>query len=354
MIEFEKMNYEWNESLTSYEWDNFLSKLHGHPLQSAKWGESKKISCRINDHRWIAFKDGSPVFIVRFEERRLFRFLKIAWVPKGPVAVDKHDESIFVKEFLHRLKKRGFFLCVTNPWEKIEFTNKINSVFYTIWLDLTIKKEKLWANLHKQCRYDIKRAKKLGVIIEKSDSHEDLNSFYKICESISKTKGFNLGASLQSMSHLLFSSDHDQVKSHLFVARHEGNLCGGAFLMRCGESVHYLWGAVDRNFAHLCIGEALQWEIIEWALSKNYKKYDLEGISTLDSGVDKFKKKLGGTIIAYPGIQIYPLHIGRHIVLFLTKIYLLLQPKISKHKKYFLLDRLFLWNKIRKKYFSKA
>ncbi len=330
MAEFEKMKYEWNENLTSDEWDGFLSQFHGHPLQSTKWGDAKKLSCGIHDHRWIAFKNGTPYFMARFEERWLFKLLKIAWIPKGPVILDKHYESTLHKEFLSRLKKRGFFLCATNPWEKIEFMDKINSAFHTIWLDLTIKKEKLWENLHKKCRSDIKRAKKLGVLIEKSKSLDDLNLFYQVCESISKSKGFSLSTSLQLMSYLL-SSDHDQVESYLFVARHEGHFCGGAFLMRCGESVHYLWGAVNRDFAHLCIGEALQWEIIEWAISKNCKKYDLEGISAKQNGgVDKFKKKLGGTVIAYPSIQIYPLHTGRKIIICLTKIYLFLQPKMTR------------------------
>lgn len=347
MTKFERINVDWNEAMTSHAWDNILSELRGHPLQSAKWGDSRKLSCGINDHRWIAFKNGSPVFIVRFEERRLFRFWKIAWAPKGPIVLDKCYETTLYKEFLNRLKKRGFFLCATNPWEKIEFTKKDDSAFYTIWLDLTIKKEKLWENLNKQCRYDIKRAKKLGVIIEKSKSLDDLNLFYEICESISKTKGFNLGNSYQLMANLLSSTDHDQIESYLFVARYENNLCGGLFLIRCGESVHYLWGAVNRKFSHLCIGEALQWECIEWALSKKCKKYDLEGLSQKkSSGVDQFKKKFGGSIVAYPCVQIYPLHAGRKIISALGKIYLTLQPNINKYKKYFSLDKLsFLFNK---------
>ena len=344
MINAVKENYEWVENLTPQEWDNYLLLLRGHPLQSAKWGDARKLSCRIKDHRWIAFKDGSPYFIARFEERRLFRFLKIAWVPKGPITANKQDETKLFEEFLNKLKQRGFFLCATNPWKKIEFTKLTNSIFYTIWIDLTIEKEKLWMNLHKQCRYDIKRSKKLGVIIEESESMDDLNSFYKIYESISVAKGFNLVSSSQSMPHLFINHDNNKVKSHLFVARYEGNLCGGAFVIHCGESIHYIWGAMNRSFSHLCIGEALQWGIIEWGINNHCKKYDLEGISTLNSGIDKFKKKLGGTITACPSIQIYPLYISRKLILNVIKIYLLLQPKINKCKNSILNKfKLFLW-----------
>lgn len=348
MTESKTIHYEWKENLSSKEWDNLLSILNGHPLQSAKWGDAKKLSNGIKDHRWAAFKNGVPIFLVRFEERWFLKLLKIAWAPKGPTASCKQEEDKLHKEFLFKLKKRGFFLCATNPWRKIEITNKLRSAFYTIWIDLTLKKEKLWENLHKQCRYDIRRAKKLGVIIEKSNSHDDLKSFYQSCESISKSKGFSLGASLQLMWHLFSSSDH--VESNLFVARYEGNFCGGAFILLCGESVHYIWGAVNREFSHLCIGEALQWEIIEWALSKNCKKYDLEGIASPEqnSGVDRFKKKLGGTVIAYPGVQIYPLYIGHKITQYLMNIYLELQPKLIRLTNYFTLDKFFSFLKGKK------
>ncbi|HLB43345.1 MAG TPA: peptidoglycan bridge formation glycyltransferase FemA/FemB family protein [Gammaproteobacteria bacterium] len=313
-----KINYEWREDLTKDEWDNLLSRLNGHPLQSAKWGDARKQSCQINYHRWVALKNGEPVFLVRFEERLFFNFFKIAWVPKGPISFEENN-SLIQKQFFKKLKKKGFFICATNPWNEIKLVKKPSLLFYTVWIDLQIGKEKLWMNLKKQCRNDIKRSKKLGVIIEESNSLADLNSFYKICESISKSKKFSFGNSFKIMSYLLSNvNNNDAVKSYLFISRYENEICGGAFIMACGESIHYISGAVDRRFSHLCIGEALQWVIIEWALNNNYKKYDLEGISSKqDSGVDKFKKKFGGYVVAYPGIQFYPLRLDCHIVSFL-------------------------------------
>src|SRR3989344_4340241 len=107
--------------------------------------------------------------------------------------------SIFSHGLVKKIKKKSFFIYVTKLWEKKE----------------NLKQEKLWENLHKQCRYDIRRAKKLGVIIEKSRSKEDLTAFYKTCESISKTKRFNLnGASKQLMEHLLWSPVQDHIESY--------------------------------------------------------------------------------------------------------------------------------------------
>jgi len=332
-----KMKYEWIENLSVKEWDYYLSQLHGHPLQSAKWGDAKKNANGINDYRWVACKDGSPVFMARFEERRLFKFIKIAWCPKGPLIISETNDSVIKDEFLSKLRNKKFFLCITNPWKKIDNVNESSSVFYTIMIDLTISKEKLWENLHKKCRSDIKRSNKLGVRIEQTKSVDDIQKFYAICELISKEKGFKFGSSLQLMSNLLINENDKDVESVLFIAKHEGNLCGGAFILRCGESVHYLWGAVNRVYSQLCVGEALQWHVIEWATSKNCKKYDLGGISAQqDGGVDKFKKKLGGTVIACHGLDIYSLYISRLIVLPLVRVYLTLKEKVNRFKYLFI------------------
>src|SRR3990167_485672 len=331
MNQFLNNHYEWKENINLEEWDTLLSNLNGHPLQSTIWGEARKLSCGIKYHCWAAFKNNVPVFLVRFEERIFLNYFKIAWVPKGPTYLEENNSAVKF-DFFKRLKKKGFFLCATNPWKKIELSNAIHSDFYTIWIDLTQGKEKIWGNLNKQCRYDIKKAKKMDVKIIKTTSQDDFKAFYSICESVSKYKKFELGNSAPLMSFLL-SNNNPTIESCLFIAKHENNLCGGAFLMRCGESVHYLWGAVDRNFSHLCIGESLQWEIIKWALEKNCTKYDMEGISEKqDSGVDRFKKKFGGSVVACPNIQFFPLCWGRNIVLFLLKTYLKIKPKIIKYK----------------------
>ena len=329
---FMEVMFEWREGLNSQEWDAILSSMRGHVLQSAKWGDGRKLSDGMVDHRWVAFKDGIPVYLIRFEERRILGIVKIAWAPKGPVSIKRDDESIVHNEFLRRLKKKGYFLCTTNPWEVDQGHTK-NSTFYTIWLDLTLGKERLWKNLHKQFRYDVRRATKLGVIVKKSKAKGDVGLFYILCKSLSRHKGFHFSASLSLMTRLLEYSENDQVESYVFCAWHDEKFCGGAFVVRCGENVHYMWAAVDRRFSHLSIGEAIQWEIIEWALSLQCKKYDLEGITLKQNdGVAAFKKKLGGRIVAYPGVLIYPLNKSGKLISGLLKIYLWLQPKWQEYK----------------------
>lgn len=299
--------FDWQEIHDHQQWDDLLALMGGHPLQSSTWGSARKVANGINDLYWCAFKNKKPVFLARVEERRILKFIKVAWVPKGPVVLDKENEKILFKQFLQLLKKQHFYFCVTNPWKKSE-SKKINHLpEATIWVDLSVGKEKLWSSLSKKFRYEVRQAKNKGVVVEEQKNEYDIQCFYQICKQTSQVKDFYWNASLIQLQHLLFQDQIDKkIEFRLFVARYKDECCGGAMIARTSESVHYIWGGMDRKFSKLCLGEALQWAVIEWALQHDIKLYDLEGIDPQrSSGTYQFKKKLGGEIVMLPGLQFF-------------------------------------------------
>ncbi|EKD55006.1 MAG: methicillin resistance protein [uncultured bacterium] len=311
---------EWKENISPSEWDRILSSIKGHPLQSAKWGNARKSIDSICDTRWAVFKLGQPICLIRFEERR-FLGCKIAWIPKGPTMEFLEEESEIKKELFRRLRKQGFFMCIDNLWREIKEPKKYQPYHYTLWIDLSLGKEKLWSMLQKQCRYDVRRAKKMGTIVERTEHPKDVTHFYELCKTVSQNKNFRFNASLTFLTDLLYENQDTPIKSHLFIAKYEGKLCGGAFVIHCGQSIHYMWGAVDRAFSKLSIGEIIQWEIIEWAISQQCRVYDLEGIDPKKNpGTYQFKKKLGGKMVTFPGIKIYFLNRMIHAIASILRI----------------------------------
>lgn len=336
-----KNSIEWKENLTSEEWNKALTSLGGHPLQSANWGNSRCHIDHIKDKRWIAYSNGRPVYLSRFEERCLFKHIKIAWIPKGPTVSSDVNGELLQKEFFQRLKKSGYCLCVTNPWRKKSVADNGASL-YTIWLDLSVGKEQLFKNLDKQFRYDVRRAEKDNVVVEQVNNKNDVEAFYQLCNSISLKKGFQLKTSAALMLCLLHENSLADVDSRLFVVKQDNKICAGAFILRCGENIHYLWGGVDRTYAKLRASEAIQWQVIEWALGQNCKQYDLEGIDLKNNpGTYHFKKKMGGTIIALPKERIFILHPLLKPFSVLLQIYSNLNLFLQKiiHLKYILFGR---------------
>lgn len=328
--------FNWKENLSTDEWDDMIARFGGHPLQSTIWGEARKANDNIQYHRWVAFTNNNPIFLARFEIRTFLKWFKIAWLPRGPIILDASLRSTVYEAFFNRLKQKGFIFCITNPWKKLtEATNKKNT-FLTIWLDLTIGKEALWNNLQKQFRYGVRRAIKLGVKIERSQSTDDIVAFNQLCASISIKKDFQMRTSSALMSALT-NGNSKSIEAHLFTAKFEDKLCGGAFIIRCGDSIHYMWGGIDRAYSHLCVGEAIQWAAVEWAVDQSCKLYDLEGITAnQNSGVDIFKKKLGGEVVINPGINIHALYWPHNLLAKCSSLIVEVVPHLKKYKKLFM------------------
>lgn len=304
----------WQENLGAHEWDTLLAKMHGHPLQSALWGDARCASDGTQDTRWAALINRQPVLLIRFEQRRILKLLKVAWVPQGPLFIKEQFQSLLKKQLLQRLRVRGYFLCVMNPWQEITPHQPKKSHQHTIFIDLTVGKDQLWVNLHKQFRYDVRNAERKGVLVEQSTNNADIVAFYELCKLTSVTKGFRLGTSIKFITALLRADSNAAISAHFFVARYAGQLCGGAVIIRCGSSVHYMWGAIDRQHSKLSIGEALQWAVVEWALKQQCTLYDLEGVNPkIRCGTYYFKKKLGGREVVLPGLEWHSVNWMAHV-----------------------------------------
>ena len=299
---------DWRCDIEAVEWDRMLAELGGHPLQSALWGQARREVDGIRDHRWVAMKDNCPIFMIRIEERRLPGFGWVGWAPKGPVGYSFTEIFTSATALWKHLTQLGMILLVTDRWETTNKTSNDSgevAVPQTIWLDLTLRREQLWRNLDTRIRYGVKKATKNEVVVTESVNITDIEYFEALCVQISKKKGFHFSASRSLLKYLL-AAGGEFVEAKLILANKEQNILGGAFLIRCGTSVHYFWGGVDRSFPS-GVGEAVQWGAIEWALGKNCRCYDLEGIDPIGNpGVYAFKKKMGGRIVSLVAREYFP------------------------------------------------
>jgi Acetyltransferase (GNAT) domain len=308
---------EWRHDPDPAEWDSALARLEGHPLQSAFWGDARRAVDGIRDHRWWATCRGVPVWMVRFEERRIPGLGCIAWAPKGPTGALPGGAEHLPRTLVERLKELGVILVITDPWkdDSRDQATALSVRPRTIWIDMGPGRDGLWQNLDKQWRYGVGRAERLGVTVDTSRLAGDVEAFFALCTNISQTKGFRLPASIDLMKRLLEAEQSDSVEAQLFIARHDGRLGAGAFVMRCGRSIHYFWGATDRALSKQRVGEAVQWAAMEWALTKKCCRYDLEGIDPQrNPGVYEFKKKMGGREVTLAGKQRFPLGVRGELV----------------------------------------
>ena len=250
--------------------------------------------------------------MARIEVRRLGPIGKAAWIPKGPTLAPGVDSGAALQGMLDHLRARGFLVAISDLYK--QSTQPLpdgvpllpNSP--TAFVDLRLGRDALLAAIDSKTRYGIRAAEKARLIVEQSRSELDVSAFFALCAQLSEDKAFALPGSEALMQALCAGPAGAPVEARLFVARSEGKFAAGALTLRCGKSLHYMWGAMDRAFVKLHASEAIQWAVMQWGVGNGIETYDLEGIDTVNNpGTAKFKLKLGGVETAMPGRRAYAL-----------------------------------------------
>jgi hypothetical protein len=217
------------------EWDEHLASLNGHPLQSALWGDARKLIDGRDDLRLAFLQDGFPLWMARVELRRVRGVGKVAWIPRGSTRAAGFDVKSIHGEFRRLLHEYGVILYITDEYAQSE--SDLSSV-RTIWIDLEHGLSEVEKKMDKQWRYGARKALREGVQVQQSDSFDDVAKFYEMCLGISQSKGFELPGSRPLMDKLLQKPYATNQDMRLFLAKFEGKIGAGAFVARSGKHVH--------------------------------------------------------------------------------------------------------------------
>lgn len=306
------MKLGWHEGNGALSWDSELARLGGHPLQSAIWGNAREKVDHIPQLFLSCHQENGVVCgLARIEVRTARLVGEIAWMPKGPTLSD-NDAGRVIVSLCVKLKQRGFIACITDRYV-VSVLRQARQPG-TIWLDLTLGVDTLSKALDSQWRYGARRALREGVKIRIASAPNDVSTFFHMCNALSATKGFLLPGSEELMQELICSSPPDGgVGMTLYVGEVDGVIAGGALVARCGQHLHYLWGASDRRFSKYRVSEAIQWQVIQDGVASGMTRYDLEGIDPAGNpGVYEFKRKMGGREVILQGMETTPLSwVGR-------------------------------------------
>jgi peptidoglycan pentaglycine glycine transferase (the first glycine) len=308
---------QWEKDPPAAEWDHALAGLFGHPLQSCLWGDARRTLDGIVQHRWVARRDGEPIWMIRVEERKVPGG-KIAWAPRGPTGRTAELSMSMPPGFEKHFKAEGFSLLISDPWVEIgdgpakRCDNVRHPKPQTIWIDLSVGEDVVFKNLHKHVRNGVRRAAKAGVSVHTTCDPERIREFVELCSSISVRKGFELRVTSACIKAVLKDSRNKKdVEAVLFVSLKDGKLGAGLFILRAGQSVHLIGAGTNRDLRQERVGEACQWAVIKWAIARGCTRYDLEGIDLANNrSVYDFKKRLGGREITLHGHAHTPLKLS--------------------------------------------
>lgn len=175
----------------------------------------------------------------------------------------------------------------------------------TFVVDLRPGKESLWQSLEKKTRYDVRKAKKDGVVVCEATTPEDWRAYLAMREDATRRgKSYPLPGGETTLRAL-----HENDKGHVFLAKHEGRPVAGILVISFNRRLT-LHAPVNTDFAierKLFGMHLLMWHTITWGCDRGMEAFDLAGVkpraetrSKEEEGIYKFKARWGGQLVEYP------------------------------------------------------
>lgn len=172
---------------------------------------------------------------------------------------------------------------------------------HTIMLDLEKSEDLLLAEMRRQTRYEIRRAKKLGIEVSYASTPTAFREFFALQTETAARQHFITSSEALVMAQQRVFGDH----ARIYTAKKDGRiLAQGLILLQAPEAVYHE-AASTLAGRSLPGAYALQWQVIKDAKKLGLKRYNLFGIAPPNSpkhryaGVTTFKAGFGGEQIAY-------------------------------------------------------
>ena len=295
-------------------WDRFVcAHPCGHFLQTWAWGALKAqfgwqpVRLALCDgEQWLA---GAQILF------RKFPLGAMGYVPKGPLIA---PDSPHWRQWLDALREvahanRAYFLRLEPEWESGQappaglVPNPTAAVQpqTTIQVDLRLPPDEILARMKQKWRYNIRLAERKGITV-RIGGEADLATFYALSEITAQRDHFAIHSEdYYRAAWRLFDAEHAVA---LFVAAHEGRALASIFVVACGRTAIYLYGASSDAERQRMPNHLLQWRAMLWAKERGCVLYDLWGIPSigdspdrLPEGLLKFKEGFGGRVVRYAG-----------------------------------------------------
>ena len=252
---------------------------------------------------------------------KVSRILKIANVKTnlyrwsyGPVIFNEEfNEEIYqtLKKFLLSDKTHQI-LGWQNPLQTKGIFSIKNSFSIPKWgtflIDLSKTNDELFQNIEKHSgRKNIQRAIKRDISIEEI-TEQNLHEYFSLLVS-SKEKRGGLKSNFEYFSKV-WKMLQPFGRRGFLARKNSVPISGLMFSALCGQIIEY---GVARSFSDkenmYYSQDLIRWKIIEWGSENNMKWYNLAGFnpdltSPKEQGIYRYKKKWGGEMVNYYGIQL--------------------------------------------------
>jgi len=171
---------------------------------------------------------------------------------------------------------------------------------YTLIINLAQTEEDILKNMKQKGRYNIRLAKKKGVVVQES---KNATRFYEILQETTQRDGFI--PHNKKFYQIMLDTLEPFGMAKLYEAKYKGQVIAGLLATFYDKTATYYYGASSNIHRNVMAPYLLQWHAIKEAKELGFTHYDFLGIAPPNNkkhpweGVTSFKKKFGGETVRY-------------------------------------------------------
>jgi CelD/BcsL family acetyltransferase involved in cellulose biosynthesis len=165
----------------------------------------------------------------------------------------------------------------------------VQNSYSTYILDVSKPIDELWTNLSSNARRATRKSDKIGLASHKTNSHDDLKTFYNL-NSMTKKE---LGVPCHPWKFFKNLFDILDDKVSLYVVKYNGDVIAGGIREYYKDTIVAGYAASDPKYKNLNPYNSLNWQSIQDASNSGYKYYDLGRVSYQNEGLLFFKSRWG-------------------------------------------------------------
>ncbi|MBV7330883.1 peptidoglycan bridge formation glycyltransferase FemA/FemB family protein [Chloroflexi bacterium TSY] len=310
--------------LLNQAWDDFvITHPYSHFLQSSPWARFKsrfgwkdQIITHSNSQGDIL--NGANILYRDLLNLGMIN-LRIAYIPKGPIAEWSHDAETAL--LLHKVEeacqKAGASVLKIEPNlpDTVENRRMLRNYGFhpsqqviqpqsTIILDISEDEEIILKQMKSKWRYNIRLSQRKGVTVREG-TRNDLIHFHNLMQTTGRRDGFAVHSS--AYYERAFDALVPDYATFLF-AEFDDQPLAAIVVVAFGDTACYLWGASSNSERNRMPNHALQWAAIQWARARGVKKYDLWGIP---DDIGKLAVGMGSLPNSSVSVNELPLDLGK-------------------------------------------
>lgn len=310
-------------------------------LQSPEWGHMNELI----GHKVIIDRSARSWCLMIVKNAKRGRYLEI---PGGPL-LDWQDPSLVQQVFakirsVARREKCVFVRLrpqLLNTPEHQQLLQDLGAkkapmhlhAEHTVILDLEKSEDELLGGMRRQTRYEVRRAKKLGITVEWSNSEAIFREFHQAQAATAERQRFVPPDLKTLLAERAAFTSPENANARIYIARTPDNqpIAYGLILISGSEAEYFEAASTELN--HKLPGAyALEWQVIKDLKKLGIKRYNLWGIAPHGqknhryAGVTTFKTGFGGEIVEF--VPAYDLRLCR-----LRYLFNLLVETIRKKKR---------------------